>query len=334
MPPNGYLIRQLCRRERYVAPHQFTWRCPARLRAVEGAIDAFKLPHDVMTGQVAPTSDEAVQRSLNFASQASPLPASTRAGVGILGRSIAEEPAIAARAAAAEAKPSGLRAAQTAAEEGAALPTAMTYESKPAQMLVQGFRKLPFVGGLIDAPTGKAVQKIGERVKDVAGEMSGGVTDRAATGAITRTALEDVVEANDKRIDAAYDSLRGMLDQSEGVILPKTEETYKAILKERGKQANPGAGLADVKKITKLGGTFEELRRARTKIGKQIDFEKANQGHAAGDLKRIYGAMTEDLNHVVSQQAAAGVHREQNVEAAELMIQQAISSNRILNYSK
>ena len=201
-------------------------------------------------------------------------------------------------------------AAETAQSLGAPLPIGLATDNRAVQAATQAARQLPIVGQKIDTKTGETIAAAGQSVQNLADELAGGITDRAATGAILRPSLKGVVEANNSRVDEAFSSLRGMIDQSEPVgELPRTTAVLGEIVKQRSAagQRNPFAGLEDVKNLVDQGATFDGLQRARSDIGNSLQFGEANPGFNAGDLKRVYGAMSADMDSVVRQSVHPGV---------------------------
>lgn len=301
------------------APHKFglgdTW--PAQL--AKNLWSAFTLPGDVMAGKTqlpssqgevpgsvpaTPGNDDAMARTRQLALFGNPVSAATRAGEGIFGVPITPPAA---------AIPAATTAADTAANLGAPLPKGLASPNPAIQAVTQAARALPLVGAKIDKAASNTVNAAGEAVNNLATDLSGGVTDRASAGAILRPSLQGVIDNNNGKIGESFNSLRGMLDQSEPTELPQTSAVLKDILKQRvsAGQVNPQAGLEDIANLTKSGSTFDGLQRARSDIGNQIKFGQANPGFNGGDLKRIYGAMSGDMDTVVRNSAASGVDAEQ-----------------------
>lgn len=261
-------------------------------KIAHSAVDAFTLPHDAYYGQLQP-GDE-VKRSFNAATWATPVPAAMRAGEGIFGVPMA-----------ARSEPSaGISAATTANEIGAPLPRGLASDSKVMQSTTKAAQQLPLVGPKIGEQAAKTVEAAGGAVGDITNQMTGGITDRAASGAMMRPAIKDVIENNNNRIGESFDSLRKMLDQSEPVAeLPTTEKVLKGIIKEReaAGHTNPSSGLENVQNLVDKGATFDALQRARSELGSQLKFGVANPGYNAGDLKRLMTSTKADLEHVVRQ---------------------------------
>jgi hypothetical protein len=212
--------------------------------------------------------------------------------------------------------PAGLQAAQTANELGAPLPVGLATDSKVTQAATKAAQQLPLVGPKIGERAAKTVEAAGGRVGDIADELAGGVVDRASAGAVLRPSIKGVIEGNNSRIDDAFTALRGMIDQ-EPVSLPTTEKVLNQIIKDReaAGHTNPKAGLEDVKNLVDKGATFDGLQRARSDIGNTLNFGEANPGFNAGDLKRVYAAMSRDMEGVVGQSAKLGVKPQEAVQA-------------------
>lgn len=277
-------------------------------RLAKAAYEAVTLPGDVYAGKVDPMSDEGLKRTFSAATFLTPGSVALRGGEGIAGAALTPRTV--------EPTP-GLAAAKTAEDLGAPLPVGLASDSKVMQAATKAAQQLPLVGPQIGERAAQTVAAAGNRVGDIADDLSGGVVDRAASGAIVRPSLKGVIEDNNTRIDNAFSDLRNMIDQSEPAELPTTAKVVKQIIKERtaAGQTKPNAGLEDVQNLVKKGATFDGLQRARSDIGNTLNFGDANPGFNAGDLKRVYGAMTRDMQGVVSQTAKEGVAPEAAVQA-------------------
>lgn len=202
----------------------------------------------------------------------------------------------------------GQQAAATAADIGAPLPAGIVSSSPGTQAFTQGFRQVPFVGPTITHKVGETVKAAGEKVGDIAEELSGGfVGDRRSVGAVTRNALQDVIDQNNDKISDLYGDLRQnhIIPQQYGK-LPETGAILKQIKADRQKAGmDQSVGLQDIEKLLKSGRGFDGLVRARAEVGKQVRLSanNPNPGFNAGDYKRLYGAMTRDMDSVVRSSA-------------------------------
>ena len=261
---------------------------------------AVTLPGDVYAGKVDPMSPEGMDRARSAAMFMTPGSVAMRGGEGVAGAAITPREA---------ELPANIQAAKTAEDLGAPLPYGLATDSKPLQAATKAAQQLPLVGPKIGEQAAKTVQAAGGRVGDIADELSGGVVDRASTGAMLRPSIKGVIETNNSKIDEAFTQLRDMLDHQQVVELPTTEKVLKQVMAERKSagQTNPKTGLEDVVNLVNQGANFNGLQRARSDIGNSLNFGTANPGFNAGDLKRVYGAMSRDMEHVVSMSAKEGV---------------------------
>lgn len=273
----------------------------------KAAYDAVTLPGDVYSGKVAAGSPEELDRARSAALFLTPGSAALRGGEGVAGVAMTPRSEVAP----------AITAAQTASDLGAPLPVGLATENKVAQAATKAAQQLPLVGPKIGEQAARTVQAAGNRVGDIADDLAGGVVDRASSGAMLRPSLKGVIESNNSRIDDAFSALRGMIDQEGGAELPTTEKIIKQIVSERqaAGHTNPNAGLQDVQNLVDKGATFDGLQRARSDIGNTLNFGEANPGFNAGDLKRVYGAMSRDMEHVVSQSAKEGIEPQAAVTA-------------------
>jgi hypothetical protein len=92
--------------------------------------------------------------------------------------------------------------------------------------------------------------------------------------------------------------------------VPATAVTLKRIMSERiaSRMAKPEAGLQDIINLTNKGASFDGLQRARADVGKIIGLAEnnPNPGFNVGDFKRLYAAMSGDMERTV--RANATVH--------------------------
>jgi hypothetical protein len=329
------------------------------------AVSGAKLPNDVMAGRVAlpskegvpysapegsPGGDQALGRVRDMMVFANPVNPAIRSGGGwaAAGREIIGPIPPGAPRYQPIVKPSppvpNVRPTQTAIDLGAPLPVGIASENRAVQGLTQAARQLPGVGASIDSAVANTVEKAGGAVKEIAGDLSGGVTDRASVGAIMRPSLKDVIAENNAKIDYVYSTLRNVIDPEKATQLPNTAGTLRQIIAERtaAKVVNPEAGLDDIIKlvnpirnakgqITSMGASFNGLQRARSDLGNSINFAAANPGFNVGDAKRLYAAMSQDMMHIAKRNPVPGVTPQQSVDvlrAANAAASQLIERNK------
>ena len=309
---------------------------PVRLgKQIAGAVkSAVTAPRDVLEGTLDPISPEGIKRAMDVASVATPINPAARAGDLAMAGAARRSPG------SATAITPNLEAATTAAELGAPLPAGLVSENRGVQALTQATRQLPLVGAKIDERLAGTVGKAGEAVTGMAEDLAGGTPDRATAGANLRPSLKGAIESNKSRINDVYDTLKNVIDPEKGVELKNTASALRTIAKEREKAGlKPAAGLEDVVRLVKEGGSpgaattktvvkgpgfhiaedvpgkpltgFNGIQRARSAIGEKIDFPDPHGGYSAGDLKRIYAAMSADMHKAARESARPGVHPDQ-----------------------
>lgn len=201
----------------------------------------------------------------------------------------------------------GQRAAQTAEALGAPLPRGVTFDSPFMQSTTSRMRQLPFVGERIGQRVEATQEAAGRRIGDIASGGAGVAPDRALTGSMLRPALQGVIDDNNLRIDQAYQGLRRLIDPDRATRLTRTERALGGILRERAAAGmrNPEAGLGDIINLADNGAGFNGLQRARNEVGRLIGLAQnnPNPGFNVGDFKRLYAAMSGDMDTVVRRHA-------------------------------
>src|SRR5262249_31266392 len=150
---------------------------------------------------------------------------------------------------------------------------------------------------------GNTLGAAGGRVNEIAEDLAGGIPDRATAGANLRPSLGKVIEDNNAAIDTAYDTVRRGTDPNLFRTLPRTRAALHGIVRARrgAGMANPEAGLADVQNLLTSGRSLNGLIRARNDVGKIIGLAEnnPNPGFNVGDFRRLYAAMTGDMEGIV-----------------------------------
>lgn len=319
-------------------PHKFgimdTWPVRIARELYKAGKEFVTLPGDVYAGRVDPLSQEAIGRAASGAMlMAGPMNPAVRAGdlaiPGVLRRG-----PIAATAS--EAPAAAATAAQTALDIGKPLPVGVASPNAGVRALAKAAEQLPGVGPRLKEAVGETVTQTGERVGEIANELTGGIKGRATTGAILRPALENVIQRNTDLISDSYNALRGMIDPTKEFALPETSKVVNSVVRSRqlAKKTNPWAGLEDVRNLTNEGAGFEGLQRARSEFGRKTAFGEPHPGYTEGERQAIYGAMSRDLENVVRQSAHDPGAAEQAVaqwKTANTTAQKYITDNQLLN---
>jgi hypothetical protein len=208
----------------------------------------------------------------------------------------------------------GQRAAATAEDLGAPLPRGLASDSPTIQATTAKLISTPFAGERIRRAVGDVSDAAGDRVGEIAGQMTGGATDRAAGDALVRPGLQQVIDDNHAAIDQAYGGVRGMIDQNARFTMPRTDATLNAIMRARAEagHTNPAQGLEQFRNVAR-GATFNGAHRARVDARNAGNPLVPHPGYNAGDFNRLTRGMTADLREMVQQAAA---RRGQNPQRA------------------
>jgi hypothetical protein len=267
------------------------------LKLIPAAADAVTLPRDVIQGKVDPLSDEGIGRATDFALLANPAPPR-----GLMPTA----PAVAASAPAAPASLFANDALSQAARLNIELPRFAASESPAIQAVGQASRQLPLAGGIVE----KAATKLTGDLATKAGEIGASLTertglDKAALGNQLRDALEGAVGNITEANHSSYAGVRGIVDANKPVkaALEPIQNVLSDVMARRLEAGESGLGqLQPVANLLQRPGgvSFAGLQRARSRISKAIDFDaRMGGGMEQGDLKQVYGALTDAMEGAV-----------------------------------
>lgn len=203
--------------------------------------------------------------------------------------------------------PSAVDVAAAGQRLGIPIPLAAASNSMAVQRSAQLLSSVPVIGNPIKRASEKALAGMGEAAGNIAADMGGGsASSVAGAGAGTRAALADYIGPVTKsRVSAAYDAVDKLINKHVTAHLSHTAQTASAILGERAAAALPGPGAA-VKLIAEAvqrpgGLTYAGIKQLRTRVGEMLDQSLLPGDMSQGELKRIYGALTEDLRNAARQ---------------------------------
>jgi hypothetical protein len=152
------------------------------------------------------------------------------------------------------------------------------------------------IGNAVDATQHAA----GEHNGDIAANMTGGATDRAAADAVVRPGLQTVIDANRAAIDTGYNGVRGAIDQWRRFI-PRTQNALSGIRANRTAAGwpNPSQGLEQFENVA-AGATFNGAHRARVDAREAGNAVVPHPGYNAADYNRLTRAMTADIRDMAA----------------------------------
>jgi hypothetical protein len=205
-------------------------------------------------------------------------------------------------------------------------------ESPATQALGQASRQLPFAGGIIEKAAGKLTGDLAAKAKEIGASLTENTgLDKAALGNQLRDALETAATNITETSHRAYTGVRGIIDANKPVktALEPLQNTLADVMARRVEAGETGLGnLQPVANLLQRpeGPSFAGLQRARSRLQKAIDFDaRMGGGMEQGDLKQVYGAVTQAMERAVrgaakgDAEAAVGAWRAADQSFAESM---------------
>lgn len=265
---------------------------------VESGAQAVTAPYRAYTGdlQVADAAGnitpEAIGEGLNFAGWATPASAASR-----LSKAPKPTPA---------PKPlsEGQNAALAAERLGVDLPRAVASDRAAVQQTGKYLTNVP-IGGL---PLRKASQNAISQLDDAAmrTQQSFGSGDVAQAGNMAREGITDFAKNTlGGAVKAKYDAVDELVSPN---VLTGLENTAKIAADITAKRQNANmtgtsqaVSLVQKALSAKEGMNYQGIKDLRTSIGELLDDPQrlASAGISQGELKRVYGALTDDLKGAV-----------------------------------
>jgi hypothetical protein len=208
---------------------------------------------------------------------------------------------------AAAGMPAALEANLAAQRLGVDLPRAIATDSSTQRFMGQVANKMPG-GGPMQDRVRAAVGQTGEAVGG-ASTKAGGTADAMAAGQGFSQAVEGYFKpAVKKSVNDAYTAVENHINKAATRPLTETQAAIADITARRY-----ASGTDDIGKAvdTVLGGatrpgglTYSGLKDLRTRVGEMLDTGVFPEGMSQGELRRIYGALSDDLKATV--QAVGG----------------------------
>lgn len=182
---------------------------------------------------------------------------------------------------------------------GVDMPVGIASESPITRFTGQVVARAPGGGPMADA-VANAVRQTGEAVGR-ASEMTGGAADAASAGAGFRSSIDTYFKPAVKaKVGAAYDEVQKFVNPEAVSPLTSTKAAVDDIVARRlaSGESDPGKAVKTV-----FGGvdrgelTFQGLKDLRTRVGEMLDTGVFPEGMSQGELRRIYGSLSDDLKN-------------------------------------
>jgi hypothetical protein len=192
--------------------------------------------------------------------------------------------------------------AQAAERLGVEVPRAVASDNRMVQAAGRMTQNVPLAGEPMRKAAEGTIAGLGTKADDVAQGLGGGTVQGAGDAA--RTAIKNWITGGSKaKVDKAYDAVDKLVDPAIRTPLSATQGVVASIAAERSNAALPGGGKAvDVvlEAVQRPGGlNYEGVKTLRTNVGEMLKGGILPEGMSQGELKRIYGALSDDLGAAV-----------------------------------
>lgn len=300
-------------------------------------IDAFTLPHDVMAGQVNPTSDQGIARAANMAGVVSPASIESKLPFNTVVPS------------------KGNAVAQAAQNIGVELPRAAISDNPVVQAIGKRMSDIPYVGEPLRTGAEKAINQIGKAADTVQAQYGSGSIPGAGEAA-RADIFGHIKNTIPGQIGDAYSAVDALVNPDVRVPLSETAKKAAAIVADRNNAKMTGSNA--VSQVSKAiakppepqnpigfvpfstpetpeapGMNYAGIKKLRSSIGEMLDGTTPMPADMSkAEAKQIYGALTQDLKTVVQKAGgddALSAFNTANARAARLS-QQRENLNRLL----
>lgn len=186
------------------------------------------------------------------------------------------------------------------------VPEFVASDSRATQALGQASRQLPFAGGMVEKAADRFTGEMtaaGKRIGASLTEQTG--LDKAGVGERLRSAVETAADTLTEETHNTYAGVRKMVEPSKPVreAIEPIQNALSDVMARKVEGGEQGLGhLAPVANLLQrpVGPSFAGLQRARSRLGKAIDFDaRMGGGMEQGDLKQVYGALTDAMERAV-----------------------------------
>jgi hypothetical protein len=244
---------------------------------------------------------EMIKRSADLAV----VPNLTTSAVGILGRPLGPGGALMTGARGTPAAASRAPLVEAAQRIGVSIPKAAATDSMVVQRIGQAVANIPIGGGALRKAGERAVTQTGEAAGRVAAGYGGGsAASPLSAGATARESLERYIgPTTSARVDKAYDAVDALVRPDVSTPLDSTARIATTIVTQRKAAGLRGGGPA-VDLIAEAasrpeGLTYQGIKTLRTRVGEMLKGGILPADMSQAELKRIYGALSDDLRAAV-----------------------------------
>jgi hypothetical protein len=196
--------------------------------------------------------------------------------------------------------PAVVEAADRLSQTGAPveISRAATSDRVPVQQLGQVVSNVPYAGAPLVNASGRTLEQLGAKAEEVAGSY-GSAGKPADAGEVASKSLTDWITGESQaKADKAYAKVDAAVNPAILTPLDHTLDVISQIAaKQQASHLPPGRAVDIVlPAATAPGGlTYEGIKNLRTNIGGMLKSGILPEGVDGGQLKQIYGALSDDL---------------------------------------
>jgi hypothetical protein len=201
---------------------------------------------------------------------------------------------------------------------GVDLPRAVISDSNSVQQVGKIAANVPVAGMPLRNASRSAVQQMDEALT---GARAGfGTSDPAAAGQAVREGVSEAIKSGPikQKVDSLYTAVDNLVNPTVTAPMPNTQALSATLNARRTNAALPGSkNVAELEEaLSRPGMNYEGVKDLRSYFGEMMNGAKEiPQGMSMGEVKQIYGALSQDMRLVISR--AGGPDGLKAYEAAE-----------------
>jgi hypothetical protein len=198
------------------------------------------------------------------------------------------------------------RVVEAAERQGIDVPVAVATDSMATQRLASAARNVPLAGDPLVKASERTVQQLGGKADDIAHSLGGAGMEQAGETA-SKGVVGWIKGKSGALVDRAYAAVDDLVDPAIKTDLASTRGLVAEIAAKRSAAGLPAGTAVDtvLDAVQRPGGlTYEGIKTLRSRIGEMMDSGILPADMSKADLKRIYGALSDDLKTAVG--AAGG----------------------------
>ena len=186
---------------------------------------------------------------------------------------------------------------------GVDLPRAVISDSNSIQQVGKVAANVPVAGMPLRKASQNAVQQMDEALT---GARAGyGASDAAAAGQAVREGVSEAIKSGPikQKVDSLYTAVDNLVDPTVTAPMPNTQAIAATLNARRTNAALPGSkNVAELEEaLSRPGMNYEGVKDLRSYFGEMMNGAKEiPQGMSMGEVKQIYGALSQDMRLVIA----------------------------------